>query len=864
MRTIQIALSLGFVGVATGALACSSQATPDGAAGAAAVGNGGQGGVGGAGGAGPVTGGTAGTSAGTAGTGGAAGTAGGASGASGAGGSVSGAGGLAAGAGGSGVAGSGTAGFGGESGAGGSAVAGTAGTGGMSGGGIAGSGGSGGGSAGAPNLCTTGDCPLPAFPGADGPAGGVSGGRGGDVYHVTLLDTDSSDMRPGTLRYGLSNLTGPRTIVFDISGVFRLGRTAVSGWDSNGNGWDTASRLNLPANVTVAGQTAPGPVVIAGGSLRPGETNIILRNVVIAPGYGNRNFDEPEMAPVAGDFPDSYVFDAIDISGQRVMIDHVTTLFATDETISMNEEANAITIQYSIIAQGQNYPQADAESSGVRYTGHALGSLLQAGSNATVGVHHNLYAHLKGRLPRVGTEADALTVAGVGAFNDFRNNVFYNWIGTAGTGASGQASQNNFVGNFYLSGNGGDDASGDESTAIVQASGGTTIFNGSDSTNTKVFQSDNLKDTNRDGDANDGAALTSSDFSSSAIQQAAFSQAAYDGVTDAPRAAFDRVLDYAGSRYDNRGPIEQRLVAESRAGSGRIIAWADDPFNSSSSEGVEWRTLMATPMTARPAGFDTDADGMPDAWETTNGTNPASADNNGDTDSDGYSNLEEYLNELAAWPAPAPLVFGGARSRRYAEIQNWGALDRRGKMISQARYQPSRHDLARVLAGTVVVDAPGQHAGALEIAGEKTARAELDITGGFLDVRGRLRVGRWGTLSVEGGVLAVGRLALEEGTLRLAVSDGEGSRVRVRGQAMLDGVLELDFSGRTLTPGTSWTLMVADGGVTGRFSNVPRGFVVEILGSRVVLRRAPVERRSSESWCSLDDGAEQKMSLASG
>ena len=53
-----------------------------------------------------------------------------------------------------------------------------------------------------------------------------------------------------------------------------------------------------------------------------------------------------------------------------------------------------------------------------------------------------------------------LTVAGVGAFNDFRNNVFYNWLGTAGSGASGQPSQNNFVGNFYLAGPGGDNPLG--------------------------------------------------------------------------------------------------------------------------------------------------------------------------------------------------------------------------------------------------------------------------------------------------------------------------------------------------------------------------------------------------------------------
>src|SRR4029079_15384723 len=213
----------------------------------------------------------------------------------------------------------------------------------------------------------------------------------------------------------LTMLTGPRTIVFDVSGVIHLGRAAVSGWDANGNGWDTASRLTAPWDTTIAGQTAPGPIIIMGGTIKPGGNNIIIRNVTVAACYGNRSFDEAGKPPTSGDFPDSYVYDAFDISGTNVMLDHVTAIYGTDETVSMNELANNITIEFCTIAQGQNYPQADAEASGVSYTGHALGSLLQAGSNAKISVLHNRYAHLKGRLPRVGTESGALTVAGGGA-----------------------------------------------------------------------------------------------------------------------------------------------------------------------------------------------------------------------------------------------------------------------------------------------------------------------------------------------------------------------------------------------------------------------------------------------------------------
>lgn len=38
---------------------------------------------------------------------------------------------------------------------------------------------------------------------------------------------------------------------------------------------------------------------------------------------------------------------------------------------------------------------------------------------------------------------------------------------------------------------------------------------------------------------------------------------------------------------------------------------------------------------------------MPDVWEAANGLNPNDAeDRNGDRDSDGYTNLEEYINSL--------------------------------------------------------------------------------------------------------------------------------------------------------------------------------------------------------------------------
>lgn len=41
--------------------------------------------------------------------------------------------------------------------------------------------------------------------------------------------------------------------------------------------------------------------------------------------------------------------------------------------------------------------------------------------------------------------------------------------------------------------------------------------------------------------------------------------------------------------------------------------------------------------------FDSDGDGMPDGWEVSHGLNPLVKDADGDADSDGFTNLEEYL-----------------------------------------------------------------------------------------------------------------------------------------------------------------------------------------------------------------------------
>ncbi|HCR91826.1 MAG TPA: pectate lyase, partial [Prolixibacteraceae bacterium] len=120
----------------------------------------------------------------------------------------------------------------------------------------------------------------------------------------------------------------------------------------------------------------------------------------------------------------------------------------------------------------------------------------------------------------------------------------------------------------------------------------------------------------------------------------------FEPITTQPaKEAYHLVLKQAGAIKPKRDVVDQRIVKEVKTGTCKYGGnWGAKSGIIDSQKSVGgWPVLKSV-----PAPKDSDCDGMPDRWEKRKGLNPLdAADRNVDRDNDGYTNLEEYLNELA-------------------------------------------------------------------------------------------------------------------------------------------------------------------------------------------------------------------------
>jgi pectate lyase len=428
-----------------------------------------------------------------------------------------------------------------------------------------------------------------AFPGAEGAGAYSRGGRGGDVYHVTnLSDEDGTGAAiPGSLRYGIKFANGPRTIVFDVGGMIEL-----------------SGSLKLDkTNMTIAGQTAPGDGIgVKNYPMNMEANDLIMRYFHLRTGYGSYNASNAN--------------DCLQItSGTNMIADHISASFGGDETISATHQPWNLTVQWCLISDSLNFQN------------HGYGSLIAPELSGTrISWHHNLYSNNDGRTPRVGSRLFATNFV-----FDYINNVNYNW-GTAGDwGCWGVVGGNpneetvdiNFINNYSIAG-------ANTSTTTARNAALSSNFDTS-----RIYQSGNLIDSDRNtvrNGVNTGWAM----FRGTYIQMASpfpIDPANAIATTDA-NTAYLNVLYKVGASLA-RDSADLRAVNYVRYQTGSII-------------NLPTQVGGFPTLNSAPAPKDTDGDGMPDYWEMAVGLNPNVADGNLDRNSDGYTELEDYLNWLAA------------------------------------------------------------------------------------------------------------------------------------------------------------------------------------------------------------------------
>jgi pectate lyase len=281
--------------------------------------------------------------------------------------------------------------------------------------------------------------------------------------------------------------------------------------------------------------------------------------------------------------------------GHDMIFDHVSVSWGRDETFSVSGTGSNITVQDCIIAQGLQT--------------HSCGGLMQ--TNGGLSILRTLYIDNHTRNPKV---------KGV---NQFVNNVIYNWeVAAYIQGDSDSDSFVNVNNNYFIDGPGtGEDA----------FTRGNLNFH--------IYASGNFQDGNKNGRL-DGAMLPKEKYGIVDWQSKPYDYPPIALLT--PQAAYDQVVAKAGASL-RRDPVDLILVSEltSLGTKGKTI----------SSE-MDLPTKGPGGLLGGLASLDSDQDGIPNAWEKSHGMDANNAlDRNGDNDHNGYTNLEEFLNDLSGTAA---------------------------------------------------------------------------------------------------------------------------------------------------------------------------------------------------------------------
>ncbi len=397
---------------------------------------------------------------------------------------------------------------------------------------------------------------------------------------------------------------GRRTIIFDVAGTIELKSPIIM----------TGAIYSF---LTVAGQSAPGEgVQIKGYDVIVGEgvRDVVIRYMRFRPG-----FTKPE---------DHFKFSLMlygepDKPSSNIIVDHCTFSWAPDDT-GMWNAVNNVTWQWNIFGEAMHHDYSVPNVQPIS-RGMIVGADDGQGKHQyNVSIHKNYYVSNDQRNPYFSANGPY----------EFVSNLIYNW-GSFGTQLSTRSEELkiNLIGNVYRPG------------PALRTDGRYPI--GFDSGRVKdglVYVRDNIgpyrtATSQPEWDiVGTGIVTNDQDYwrvpAPVRLQRSTpWPAARIPTSVLASNQVAQALLAQVGASRPVRDRHDKKLVDDYRNFTGNIR-------RASSQTASDWPVLRRG-----AAVVDTDNDGMPSAWEKQNGLNAANPkDGSLDSDGDGYTNLEEYLN----------------------------------------------------------------------------------------------------------------------------------------------------------------------------------------------------------------------------
>jgi hypothetical protein len=361
------------------------------------------------------------------------------------------------------------------------------------------------------------------------PEAAITGGRGGRIIRVTTLKPDG----PGSFVEAVK-AKGARVIVFEVGGIIDLGMETV--------------RINA-GDVTIAGQTAPSLVTFVRGGIAINADNVVVQHIAVRPG-------EAGQAKKSGWECDGiYAYGAAGVEVSNCSITWATDeglsasgkRFGTDDRTASVAEWRASTSRNvrflrNIVAEGlSNSTHSKGE--------HSKGTLIHDNVTDAL-IADSLYAHNRERnvLFKGGAQGE---MRGCVVYNAGKRFAHYNLHAKEWAGHDFVAGDVRVRGNVFLGGPSTD------AKAVAFGMGGDGPL--------KLDIAGNL------ARHADGSAMEMTGRFGDGAPLLTLQAHAYVDRDAELRGHMAEVLATCGARPEMRDPIDTRIVADVRNGTGRII-----------------------------------------------------------------------------------------------------------------------------------------------------------------------------------------------------------------------------------------------------------------------------------------------------